>query len=163
MPGWIPRDPQRDPQDPREMPGWIPRDPQRDPRMDPRIEAQVGAASSCGGCLAAMPNGQGSGDGASPVHTSDSEATWGRKVRWRLVARWVLRRWRRFAARQVTRRTVRAAFQRRLAAPARLIAEFTAPASSAGGAGGGGGGGGGDDEEPDAEEEPTAVEGCNCL
>jgi len=45
---------------------------------------------------------------SSPHHTSDSERTFVVKTRWRLLARWVLHRWRRLVARRRHARFIRA-------------------------------------------------------
>ena len=46
-------------------------------------------------------------DPPSPAHTSDTEDTWEDKLRWRLIARRVLRRWRLLVRRAALARAVK--------------------------------------------------------
>ena len=76
-----------------------------------------------------MPNGGGPPyrlrpdyDPPSPDHSSDTEDTWENKLRWQLIARRVLRRWRLLVRRARLARMLR--HHPRMRPVARHIAEF---------------------------------------
>ena len=84
------------------------------PRLDSLRQRRSIWGASCidiKGCLVILPNGHrqpfalgggrnGSHDVPSPLHTSDEEDVWIAKCRWRLLGRWVYRRWCLFVAKR---------------------------------------------------------------